>query len=424
MVKELGIVLPADPQSVSPVSPAESLVQPVPPVPPVPPAELPVPPVPPAEPPEEPPVPPEQEPDNRQYVSITDENGQAHEYVLDDNGNAVDENGNVVYTKEQLADDDGYSAIDTAQLIEDVGIVPLDDNGEPLSVPNTAEGIATYAKRIAEQEYGRGVKEFQDSFYAQNPDIAEMMKYKNIYGTLDGFGKNINYNKLQINAGDEAQQISIIKQARQMKGDTDSEIERLLKYSKLDNTLKKDAEDSLEYLKAQQNAIESKAMAERKQKEIAAAKAEIDYWGVKVDKNGQLQPLNVTDSVYDKVVMQGKIGDLTIPKTGIKYQTPDGKTAIASRMDIFDYLYKPVQEDKSGRLYSQAEIDEMNKSNDTNYVLFRFLQNKFGSNLEEFVKSAVAQQHAKSIKNMRVKPSVTKTPTNSQTTGGTVILPF
>lgn len=128
-------------------------------------------------------------------------------YTLDDNGNAVDDNGEIKFTKEQIdamsdeepneLDGDYIEAISKAS-----GIVIKDEKGEPVKFEPTIEGFAkreAAVKALGEREgFAKGFNEF----LANNPDIAALVEYKSKFGTIEGYSANVDYSKIEIKDDD------------------------------------------------------------------------------------------------------------------------------------------------------------------------------------------------------------------------------
>lgn len=128
-------------------------------------------------------------------------------YTLDDNGNAVDDNGEIKFTKEQIdaMSDEGANELD-GDYIEAIskasGIVIKDEKGEPVKFEPTIEGFAkreAAVKALGEREgFAKGFNEF----LANNPDIAALVEYKSKFGTIEGYSANVDYSKVEIKDDD------------------------------------------------------------------------------------------------------------------------------------------------------------------------------------------------------------------------------
>lgn len=128
-------------------------------------------------------------------------------YTLDDNGNAVDDNGEIKFTKEQIdaMSDEGANELD-GDYIEAIskasGIVIKDEKGELVKFEPTIEGFAkreAAVKALGEREgFAKGFNEF----LANNPDIAALVEYKSKFGTIEGYSANVDYSKIEIKDDD------------------------------------------------------------------------------------------------------------------------------------------------------------------------------------------------------------------------------
>lgn len=128
-------------------------------------------------------------------------------YTLDDNGNAVDDNGEIKFTKEQIdaMSDEGANELD-GDYIEAIskasGIVIKDEKGELVKFEPTIEGFAkreAAVKALGEREgFAKGFNEF----LANNPDIAALVEYKSKFGTIEGYSANVDYSKVEIKDDD------------------------------------------------------------------------------------------------------------------------------------------------------------------------------------------------------------------------------
>ena len=127
--------------------------------------------------------------------------------TIDGYGNAVDDNGEIKFTKEQIdaMSDEGANELD-GDYIEAIskasGIVIKDEKGEPVKFEPTIEGFAkreAAVKALGEREgFAKGFNEF----LANNPDIAALVEYKSKFGTIEGYSANVDYSKVEIKDDD------------------------------------------------------------------------------------------------------------------------------------------------------------------------------------------------------------------------------
>lgn len=349
-------------------------------------------------------------------VSIDDGN-EVKDYVLDEQGNATI-NGEIVFTKEQLEsaengdDNSDLNKDDIHTLISQVSGLDLkDENGNPISFKPGVEGLAEREVYIKDLFYNKGLSEAAQHIFETNPDIKEMYSYKQQHGSLEGYANQIDFNKVEINESTTDDQLkSIIKQHLSLLGNDNKYIERFLKMSENEETLRLDALESLAKLKEQQVEISRQRELQAQESERQAIEKYENYYGVSYE-NGQLVDKNVEGSVYDKIVKSGKIGNIFIPKEGITYTKADGTKQNVNRTEIFNYFYKPVKE-INGSYYTQAQLDETNRLSDTDSFLIQGIKNITGNDLkslEKTMQNIIRVKDARSILKVVSKKDNTST---------------
>ena len=349
-------------------------------------------------------------------VQIDDGNG-VKDYVLDEQGNAT-LNGEIVFTKEQLEsaenDDDNLdlNKDDIHTLISQVsGLELKDENGNPISFKPGVEGLAEREVYIKDLFYKKGLSEATQYIFETNPDIKEMYSYKQQHGSLEGYANQIDFNKVEIDESTTDDQLkSIIKQHLSLLGNDSKYIERFIKMSENEETLRLDALESLAKLKEHQGEISKQRELEAQESERKAIEKYENYYGVSYE-NGQLVDKNVEGSVYDKIVKSGKIGNIFIPKEGITYTKADGTKQNVNRIEIFNYFYKPVKE-INGSYYTQAQLDETNRLSDTDSFLIQGIKNITGNDLkslEKTMQNIIRVKDARSILKVVSKKDNTST---------------
>jgi hypothetical protein len=356
---------------------------------------------------------------SRQVIQIENEDGIA-DYILDEHGNAT-QDGVIVYTKDQLDMGSGDApnpadVQDIHALISNVsGIELLDENEQPILFKEGVEGLAEREVFVKNTFYKKGQEEALDTVFSQNPDLLEMYSYKAKHGSLEGYVKQTDYASLTIDDNTSTEVLkSIMRDHLLSIGNDVKTIDRLIKLSENEETLRLDALESLEVLKT--NKLEQDKQIIKQQQALAVQQEQElnDYYGVKVDAKGNVIDLNKQDSVYDKIVKTGKIGNIFIPKEGLKIER-DGKPVRLTRNDLFAYFYNPVAE-QNGVQYTQSEIDESKRMRDTDNILIQGIRNLTGGDLralEETMKNVIRIKDAKKIINMtNGKPTPSKPSTN------------
>ena len=183
--------------------------------------------------------------------------------------------------------------------------------------------------------------------------------------------------------------------------------------AKNDETLLVDATEALSFLSNSQSKITNAKQAEKQASIEAEAEAENKYYGVAYAEDGKEVILDVKDSIYDIIVKTGKIGDLVIPLEGLKVKGKDNKVINATRKQIFDYISVPVKE-LNGIVYTQAQLDDINRTNNKSELVLRYLGNLLGNDISQLTKTAINRNNIIKIKagtgdqrKIIIKPNVT-----------------
>jgi hypothetical protein len=253
-------------------------------------------------------------------------------YKLDDKGNALDKEGNIFKSKEEL---DKLSEVSDIPLIEDiqkkVGIVVTDDSGKAVAYSNDDEGLVKYISDAVAIRSEELYNNAASKFFQENPDILEIFKYKQLNGTIENYKPEEDYSKIEIkkDADNEEVQINLIIKERVAKGDTIEQANRFAQYSKTDGKLLEDAKAAQQYLitaKSLRDAEVNKQLESKRLAEEQSKQQELDNVYNKIIKDGKL---TVKDKVY------------TLPKN-IRVKVSDGKYETKSQEDFFNYLYQPA----------------------------------------------------------------------------------
>jgi len=351
-------------------------------------------------------------------VQIENEDGIS-DYILDDKGNAT-KDGVIVYTADQLATDDAtkeetQTVDDIHQLISQVsGIDLLDDAGQPILFKDGVEGLAEREVYVKNKFYQQGQEEAIDSLFGSNPDLAEMYSYKSKHGSLDGYVKQTDYNSVTIDATTTPDVLkTILRDHYESIGNDPKTIEKLIKLSENDETLRVDALEALESLKVNKANADKEALLIQQKSQQQQQEVINNYYGASVDAKGQLVDLDIKDSLYDKIIKTGQIGNILLPKEGLKVNINDKPTRI-TRQDLFAYFYNDIETDRGYK--TQAQIDEDNRLADTNQFLIQGIKNITGgdvSSLEKTLTNVIRLKDAKKIIKMtNGKPTVSKPSTN------------
>lgn len=334
-------------------------------------------------------------------------------YSIDKDGNALDEQGQIKFTKTELdtfdedktSVDDGND-FDISEISKLSGINILDDTGKEVHFDFTIEDLAKRESMIKELGETEGFSKGFNKFLVENPDIADIINYKANYGTIEGYSNNIDYNKVEIKDDDEIANYQLIYTAEIQRGKTPAEAKRYSDFCKANKSLKEDANNALTYLKNSQNFKIENIKKQQEAQILAQIEQEEKYFGIRYDENKEI-PLNIQGSIYDIVVSKGKLGNFTIPETGITINTSKGAKQL-SRRDIFDYISRPVKE-INGQIFTQAQLDEIERMSKPEEWILRCISNLNGG-IEQLVRNTVTSQQTEIIKKLKIKKKVNTPP--------------
>lgn len=360
---------------------------------------------------------------NEDESSIIEIDGE--QLTLDKDGNALNDKGEIVYTSEDISkmEDDSEEESSSLKLIAKAsGIQILDDNNQPIEFEETVEGYAKREAAIKALGEKEGFNKGFQSFLNENPDIAEIVEYKQRFGTIEGYSSNVDYSKIQL-SDDESQLVDLVYKAEIQKGTSPERAKKIVEFEKSNNSLKEAATESLEFLKNKQDQEVQARVAREQSLYEEELKKEIGFYGVSYEADG-VKVHNVENSLYDCIINKGRLGDMIIPKEGLKVTTHDKKLKTLSRQDLFDYIAKPVQE-IDGSIYTMAQLDEIKRLSNPAEFALRAISNLTGG-LEQLVKASVAEEQVKVIKKLSSKKttSINKQSNNNKTGGTKLNLPL
>jgi len=342
--------------------------------------------------------------DKTPEVVVIDDN----EYTLNESGDAVDKDGKVFKTKselEELEEDDDPSTKDgetPSGKKEDVSISDIErlsgievfKDGKKVEYDISLEGLAKREKDIKEL----GLKEGQDTAIKQlfnsNPDLYKAFLYKNKKGTLDGFTNEPFYQSVQLDKENEDQLFTFIVDAEVKKGSTPERAKSIAKFFKAENKLEEEGEAAYNYLVTQEKTeTESYAKQEEQQKKNRIKK-ESEFFGTYFDETGKEVVVNKEGSVYNKIVEKGTFGNFVIPESGLKVKTSEGSSKTLTRKEVYDYISRPVT--KEG--YTQAQIDEMTRMGSMDAMLYQYMLNLTGNDINQLIQRKVLEEKGELIK--------------------------
>jgi hypothetical protein len=274
-------------------------------------------------------------------------------YILDENGNALDEQGQVKYTKEQLeaedfnpdsevsndgddSDDDNFSI----SKVEEITKIKVLKDGQELKFEDTVEGIAKRELAIAEQYQNLGKQAAIDEYFKSNPELDRARQFLSVNGSLKDFGKVTTYKDVEIDPKNTEQMASIIIEGLKLSNMPESQISSYVEYLRTSNGLEDAAKTNLDALKANEAEI-TKNISKKYQEQLDADRIERE---------------NFTKNVKN-IISSGKVNDFSIGETFIAER--NGNKVTVTRNELIDYITKPRYKDSSGTIYSEFDKDAM-----------------------------------------------------------------
>jgi hypothetical protein len=260
-------------------------------------------------------------------------------YKLDKDGNAVKDDGSIFKTKLEL---DALAKIQepnetnyTEEIAKLTNIVIHDEKGEPISYDNTVEGLAKYVSDVREQTDNSSRIDAVNKLIDTFPVLSDVFRHLQLNnGSLEGFTNRVNYSTVTLDKDNIEQQKNLIFDARVKKGDTKNEAEAFIKYVEADGTLDSMATSSLEYLKSK-----DKELSDAENREIERRQQE--------EQQSQIQYANAVNKILDNGKLDIKGKQYVIPKVfNIK---DNGKIVTKTINDFKDYITKPKTFDIEGQ---------------------------------------------------------------------------
>jgi len=314
-------------------------------------------------------------------------------FKLDENGNAVNNEGEIKYTA-------------VLDLIELTQIKPVDEQGNPIQYEDTPDGRRKYIEDVYKAGAIERANQIIEERYRQNPLIKTVSDYIIANGSLEGFTDKQIMRKPISDDSSEEELIATIRSARKMKGDTEIEIANTISWAKSDGKLKDLAKISDDYL----------SQAEKAQREEIAEKA----------KQVEQQRIATTQryvSDLTKTIVNGKIKladkELIIP-ANLTVKTDEG-TKVVPREELVKYATQINQyRMPDGRIVNatQYQIDKHTKQQQRNINddVYEMISLFTGQDNSQVLKAAVNNHMANKIrKKLKHKANTDKSGNNSNT---------
>ena len=321
-------------------------------------------------------------------------------YVVNDNGDIVDENNNIFKAakdvKAWLDSVDVDNTDNSTAVVDDnflnsiqqiVGVDLQDDKGNAIEFTNDSQGVSSYINSVIELK----VREAQDAtinkLFADKPYLKEVNDYYIANGgSLEGFGQLPDRSGIELDK-DNTQQLEYIIRAAAAEFGNKSLNDNYIKFLKDTNGLYDVAKEQLEALVEKDKYVREQYAQQAKEVQRKEQEAIVAYWN------------NVNN-----VINTGSIGNYKIPETIVKDN--NGTKLTLSRKDFYEYLSKPVKDNGNNITAYQRDLNNLSDEDYLNKELIDAWLMFTGGSYKDLVSMAIKEDQ---VRTLRMKAKNTKT---------------
>ena len=274
-------------------------------------------------------------------------------YVVNDNGDLVDENGNVfkqasevdAWLKENDANNEDSDEPLSLNAIRDaIGIDITDDQGNIIEFTDDAEGVKQYVDSVISLKSSEIQQGAVNKLFADYPLLKEFVDYVQLTGSPQGFGDIPDRSGIQLDKNNEMQLEAVIRMAAKEFGNA-SLNDTYIKYLKDSGALYDEAKNQLQALVGkdqaykQQIAAQAEAARQQEQEELN------QYWQ------------GVASAIEKRV-----IGGYKLPETFVK--EINGQQITFTPDDFYRYVAEAREIDEEGTRMTGYQRDLNRLSNE------------------------------------------------------------
>lgn len=310
-------------------------------------------------------------------------------YTVNDNGELVDNKGNVFKSADELKsllDDNNVEdtnneskelTLDSIQ--EALGIEITDEEGKRVEFSNDADGVTAYVNEVIEQRLAEVSEGAIAKLFADNPILSDFYNYYTVNGTAQGFGEIPDRRGWQLDKDNEAQLEQVIKIAAREFGNK-SLNDNYIKYLKSTGALYDEAKVQLEALQAADEQYRQEMAQQLKEQQAAQ------------EEQNKIFQQNLKNTINSKTLAGYKIPDNIVKEV-------NGKKITYSLEDFYDYLVTPNVVLQDGRRITaydrdRANIDHQQKlENDLLVAWLSFT----GGSLKDLVNMAIKEENVRKL---------------------------
>ena len=264
------------------------------------------------------------------------------EVLLDAQGNQIDETGKIIKPASEVNTANTIIELSKNAIEQELGFTLLDSEGKPKSYSNSVEGSTELLKDVATNATVNAVTAFLNS----NPELKDIYFHLANGGKLDDYtASNIDYTAVDVTTLDRTGKLNYIKQSFEQQG--------LKNAGSLIKTLEQSSDEAL--TQAAADAI----ITLKQVSEDAKIEREREY---QLNQQKEAQALEEYWNNVNSVITNGKLKDINIPN--------------AEKEDFFKYLAVPI----NSKGESQEMIDAEKEDNEDRLLLSYLRFKKFNLN--------------------------------------------
>ena len=264
------------------------------------------------------------------------------EVLLDAQGNQIDETGKIIKPASEVNVANTIIELSKNAIEQELGFTLLDSEGKPKSYSNSVEGSTELLKDVATNATVNAVTAFLNS----NPDLKDIYFHLTNGGKLEDYSaSNTDYTAIDVTTLDRTGKLNYIKQSFEQQG--------LKNAGSLLKTLEQSSDEAL--TQAAADAI----LTLKQVSEDAKVQRENEY---KIKQQNEAKELETYWNNVNSVITNGKLKDINIPN--------------AEKDDFFKYLAVPI----NSKGESQEMIDAEKESEEDRLLLSYLRFKKFNLN--------------------------------------------
>lgn len=264
------------------------------------------------------------------------------EVLLDAQGNQIDETGKIIKPASEVNVANTIIELSKNAIEQELGFTLLDAEGKPKSYSNSVEGSTELLKDVATNATVNAVTAFLNS----NPELKDVYFHLVNGGKLEEYtASNIDYTTVDVTTLDRTGKLNYIKQSFEQQG--------LKNAGSLIKTLEQSSDEAL--TQAAADAI----ITLKQVSEDAKVQREREY---QLNQQKEAQALEEYWNNVNSVITNGKLKDINIPN--------------AEKDDFFKYLAVPI----NSKGESQEMIDAEKESEEDRLLLSYLRFKKFNLN--------------------------------------------